>query len=273
VEERLRRAERERAAAEARAGAARAQAAAERRARRLAVGLAAAVLLLGLTLRRTGADSVPLLRAAQRRYPADFWLNFELGHALGESKREEEAVGYYRAALAARPGTSAVHNNLGYALHAQGRLDDAIQEYQKAITLDPKRARAHGALGLALLKQGRFAEANAATRRGLDLLPPNDPLRRPVTQQLRKCERWLELGEKLPAIPQGEAKPADTAERLALAQSCQQHKRFYAASARFYAEAFAEHLYPTLVPPATPRAARRGGCLRRTVARPAPPGS
>jgi hypothetical protein len=43
----------------------------------------------------------------------------------------------------------------------------------------------------------------------------------------------------LPALLQGEAQPADAAERLAVAQVCQ-YKRLYAASTRFSAEAFAD---------------------------------
>jgi hypothetical protein len=65
-------------------------------------------------------------------------------------------------------------------------------------------------------------------------------LRKLVTRQLQECERWLALEKRLPAVLQGQAKPASAAERLALAQLCQRHKEFYAASARFYAEAFAE---------------------------------
>jgi serine/threonine-protein kinase len=72
------------------------------------------------------------------------------------------------------------------------------------------------------------------------LLPPNHPLRLAVTQQLRQCERLIALDEKLPALLKGEAKPADAAERLALAELCHQYKRLYAASARFYADAFAD---------------------------------
>src|SRR5262249_59156145 len=98
---------------------------------------------VGDALARRGADAVAFLTAAQRRHPADFWLNFHLGHALWEKGRPEEAAGYYRAALAVRPGTSAVHNNLGAALKAQGRLDDAIPEYRRALDLDPRVAPSH----------------------------------------------------------------------------------------------------------------------------------
>jgi tetratricopeptide (TPR) repeat protein len=132
------------------------------------------------------------------------------------------------------PGDATAHTNLGNALQDKGQRDEAMKEYRQAIALDPKLAQAHGALGQALLAQGQFAEARAATSRCLDLLPEKHSLRKFVTQQLQGCERWLALEEKLPAILQGEAKPADTAEQFALAQLCRQYKKLHAASARFY---------------------------------------
>src|SRR5262249_61588161 len=86
---------------------------------------------------------------------------------------------------------------------------------------------------------GPLAGAPAPPRRCLGLLPPNDPLRPFVTQQLRQCERSLALEVKLPALLRAGAKPADAAERLDLAQVCR-WKRLYAASARFYAQAFTD---------------------------------
>jgi tetratricopeptide (TPR) repeat protein len=130
---------------------------------------------LGAALRRAGADAVPLLTAAQERYPADFWLNSELGYALWTMGRPEEAVGYYRVALALRPGTSAVHNNLGLALKAQGRLGDALQEYRRAIDLDPTWAPAHNNLGLALRAQGRLDDAIQEYHKAIDLDPKLAP--------------------------------------------------------------------------------------------------
>src|SRR5262249_9637984 len=126
------------------------------------------------------------------------------------------------------------------ALYSKGLLTEAIDCFHKAIELDRTYAQAHAVLGMALLKQGRFAEAKAATRRGLDLLPENHPLRQRFALQLHQCKRLLALDDKLPVILKGEAEPADAAERIDLAQICQQHKKLYAASARFYPEAFAD---------------------------------
>jgi tetratricopeptide (TPR) repeat protein len=128
---------------------------------------------LGQVLRRTRADAMPLLAAAQRRHSADFWLNVLMANVLVEKARPEEAVGYYRAALAVRPGTSAVHCNLGLAQHARGLLEDAIQECQRAIDLDPTLGEAHNNLGCVLSAQGRLDDAIREYRQAIELGPRN----------------------------------------------------------------------------------------------------
>jgi serine/threonine-protein kinase len=177
--------------------------------------------------------------------PKDAWAHTNLGIALANKGRPDDAIQAFRQAIALDPKLARAHYNLGTLLRAQGLLVEAIREYQKATDLDPKLAPAHGALGQALLGQGRFAEAQAATRRCLDLLPKDDPSCPPVTEQLRQCERWLVLSNKLPAVLQGDDRPRDAGEQLALAELCQQHKQLHAAATRFYAAAFADQ--PKLV--------------------------
>jgi hypothetical protein len=56
---------------------------------------------------------------------------------------------------------------------------------------------------------------------------------------VKNAERMLRLSRKLPAVLAGKEKPADDAERVGLAQLCQQpYQRRYAASARLWQEAF-----------------------------------
>src|SRR5262249_60147609 len=86
-----------------------------------------------------GAEAVRLLRAAQHRYPSDFWLNLDLGNSLHYAKQDEEAVGYYRVAVALRPDAAAPHSNLGMAL-SETDIEGAIAEDQTALALDPKLA-------------------------------------------------------------------------------------------------------------------------------------
>jgi serine/threonine-protein kinase len=123
--------------------------------------LAALASLLG-----GGADALPLLRAAQRRYPDDFWLSLQLANALHTTKWDEEALGYCRVAVALRPDSAAAHSNLGLALYDKKDVDGAISEYRTAIDLDPKFAHAHTHLGSALRVkrdlEGAIAEHRAA---------------------------------------------------------------------------------------------------------------
>src|SRR5262249_35212326 len=85
--------------------------------------------ILARHLQRVVQDSdaaLRLLRDGQHVYPGDFWLNFELGHALDEQRDHEGAIRFYTAAVAIRPHSSAALNNLGFALHGQKKLDEAI---------------------------------------------------------------------------------------------------------------------------------------------------
>jgi serine/threonine-protein kinase len=126
---------------------------------------------LGWVLRRAGVDALPLLRAAQRRYPGDFWLNCALGVVCYEANRVQEAVGYYRAAVALRPDAAMAHVNLGAALADSKDLDGAIAEYNRALSLDPRLAKAHFNLGNALRDQGNLDGAIAAFRATIDCDP------------------------------------------------------------------------------------------------------
>jgi tetratricopeptide (TPR) repeat protein len=107
---------------------------------------------------------VALWRQAQQRYPADFWINFNLASALwnpeqGPKQNLDEAIGYYRASVALRPRTGPAHNNLANALNARGEVAAAIAEYKNAIALNAKDALAHNNLGNVLRAQGLLADA------------------------------------------------------------------------------------------------------------------
>jgi tetratricopeptide (TPR) repeat protein/tRNA A-37 threonylcarbamoyl transferase component Bud32 len=145
----------------------------ERRVRQVQVSQLSPQLLgaIGLVLLRQGGQAIPLLTAAQRQYPTDFWLTFNLGNALLNAKKPGEAIGYHRAALALRPTAFAVHNNLGLALSAKGDLDRAIACYHKALALEPKLAAAHSNLGIALQAKGDLDGAIACFHKALALDP------------------------------------------------------------------------------------------------------
>src|SRR5262249_47320095 len=70
--------------------------------------------LVGVALRQRGefGEGAAVLELAQQRYPADFWLNTELGVCLRymQPPRPEDALRYFQAALAAQPQFAWAHN-------------------------------------------------------------------------------------------------------------------------------------------------------------------
>src|SRR5262249_18770519 len=162
-----------------------------------------------------------------------------LGIALYDKHDWDGAIAFYKKALELDPKDASSHYALGTALYDKHDLHGALACYKKALELDPKHAEAQCNLGHVLRQQGRFVEAVASLRRGHELGSKRPGWRYPSARWLRDAERLAALADKLPAILTGEASPANPGEAVTLAQLCQQpfHKRF-AASARFYADAF-----------------------------------
>jgi serine/threonine-protein kinase len=132
-------------------------------------GLPPALLYrMGYLLRRH-EEGLDLLRRAQRRYPADFWLNHSLGFALLERGLWDEAAGHFRAAVAVRPNSAVVHSNLGVTLSRKGLTDEAIVSYHDALRCNENYALAHYNLALALAKKGLHDQAIAAYNRAIEL--------------------------------------------------------------------------------------------------------
>jgi tetratricopeptide (TPR) repeat protein len=162
-----------------------------------------------------------------------------LGSALAEAGQADEAQGHLRKALRIDPKLTEAHFQLGLALSSRGQYDKAALHFQQVVTLHPRFPQGHGALGQALLGLGRFRDARRATRRGLDLLPPDHPQRPIFVREFRRCEDLLALEARLPAVLRGADRPASAAERLRFADVCRAKKR-YADAARLYEKAFAD---------------------------------
>jgi serine/threonine protein kinase/Flp pilus assembly protein TadD len=128
-------------------------------------------------LGKSSGPTLELLRRAQRRFPADFWINHDLAFvlAMAQPPELEEAIGFYRAAVALRPRSPGVRVNLGMALITKGDLDGASAEYRKAIELVPTYAPAYANLGATLSKQGDLDGAVAAYRKAIELAPTMAP--------------------------------------------------------------------------------------------------
>jgi tetratricopeptide (TPR) repeat protein len=166
--------------------------------------------------------------------------HFGLGKALSGQGKPAQAEAAYRKAIELDPSFVEAHYNLGNHLQAQGKPADAIAAFRKSIELKPDFPEALCNLGQLLVSQEQFAEALPILRRGHELGSKNPNWPYPSAEWVQFCERLLGLESKLSLLLQGKERPANAADRIALAYFCSVHKGCHAAAARFFADVFAE---------------------------------
>jgi len=103
--------------------------------------------------------------------PASPEAHSNLGLALLDLKRPEEALAAHERSLTVRPNVPDSLNNRGNALQALNRPGDALVDYDRALQLRPDFALAHGNRGNALRTLNRLEEAVVAYDRALQLAP------------------------------------------------------------------------------------------------------
>ena len=108
---------------------------------------------------------------AVERAPNSFKAHSNLGAVLSELGRLEEAENHLRRALALNPQARDAYLNLGDALHKQGRYKEALKVGRVAVEQDPDSFEAYVNLGVILNALGRFEEAETHLRRALALNP------------------------------------------------------------------------------------------------------
>ncbi len=82
-----------------------------------------------------------------------------LGLALAQEGKIDEAIEHYSAALKIRPDLFNAHLGLGDAMAAEGKLDNAVTHYAAVLKVRPDFAEIHVRLGVALAKQGKNSES------------------------------------------------------------------------------------------------------------------
>jgi tetratricopeptide (TPR) repeat protein len=114
------------------------------------------------------ANSEMLWRHAIASTPDDIWaqnilgyaiVHNNLGGALLQDGKLDEAVVQFQAAQNIDPDDAAACYNLGNAFLKKGRTDDAIVQLRQTLKLNPKNAVANYNLGNALLQEGHVDEA------------------------------------------------------------------------------------------------------------------
>jgi tetratricopeptide (TPR) repeat protein len=94
-----------------------------------------------------------------------------LGAAFVRLGRFDEAMAQCRKALEIKPDLAEAHYNLGNALANRGRFDEAMAQYQKAVEIQPDYVEAHYNLGVALARLGRIDEAMTQYQKAVEIQP------------------------------------------------------------------------------------------------------
>jgi Flp pilus assembly protein TadD len=113
---------------------------------------------LGLSLKMQGKDAMHALQKSAQLLPNDAEAHNNLGNALRDLGRIEEAAASFRRALKYRPGYAEAHNNLGNALRDLGQFEEAVASFRRALKIRPNGADMHWNLSMPLLAQGQYAE-------------------------------------------------------------------------------------------------------------------
>jgi len=105
------------------------------------------------------AAAVILFQKAIHENPTKDAYHYNLGNALKDLGRSDDAVPCYRQALLLEPDHTEALNNLGTILHNQGRFDEAISSYKEALRITPDYAEALYNLAVTLQSVNRLKDA------------------------------------------------------------------------------------------------------------------
>jgi len=132
-----------------------------------------ALHLLGVVAAQTNNPSLAaeLIGKAIKINPSSAYAYSNLGTALQELKRLDDALASYNKAIALKPDYAEAFNNRGNALLKPKRLDDALASYNKAIALKPDYAEAFNNRGTALQELKRLDVALASYDKAIALKP------------------------------------------------------------------------------------------------------
>ena len=118
--------------------------------------------------------------------------------------------------LADQPGSLPILYNLGMALSDVGRLEEAERHLRRALEIEPKFTNARVALGVALQRRGNAAEAISTLEDAVDKDPTNPWAHRNLAACFANTGRMREAIEQFRCATQ--LNPQDQANWLGLAQ-------------------------------------------------------
>ena len=116
---------------------------------------------LGFALVEEGRldEAIEHYKAALQVKPDYIKAHNSIGRALFKQGKNKEAVEYFYEALKIKPDFEKAHSNLGLVLVSEGKIEEGIKHLSEALRIKPNYVQAHNSMGKVLLKQGKIKEA------------------------------------------------------------------------------------------------------------------
>ena len=121
------------------------------------------------------AEAKECYAEALRLQPRQAMVHNNMGQALQEEGKLDEALAWYQRGLELEPNLARLHCNLASLLEEQEKYPEAITRYEIALRLEPNYAEAHNGLGWVGHELGRYEEAQDRYRTALRLKPDFAP--------------------------------------------------------------------------------------------------
>ncbi|MDB3861683.1 tetratricopeptide repeat protein, partial [Paracoccaceae bacterium] len=152
---------------------------------------------LGIALKEQGKldEALGLFRKALSLKPDFAEAYYNMGNAFRDRGKLEESIEAYNKALSIKPDYALSYNNMGNALRDQGKLEEATEAFKKAIAINADFAEAYSNMGNALQNQGKLKEAIGAYNQAISAKPNYDMAywkRSGAADTLSEAKNWVE---------------------------------------------------------------------------------
>lgn len=155
---------------------------------------------LALSEQNRSDEAVAEMETSLRLAPDEAMTLYDFGNVLMKAGRHPEAITSYERALARMPDLASAYVNLGNAYSERG--DEAAAEgvFRRGLAVSPGMPDLHLNLANALLRQGRTAEAEPEYRETIRLAPRNSLARINYATLLRGAGRYGEAADQFAVL-------------------------------------------------------------------------